>query len=1264
MRFCIACDSNAGIRSAAIKNLGRRLVKPNKQKNASLLGSILGDTEALLELFAQSSVADIKSLCIAISNSGRHGWKDKHLFEARQEAVERLVRALLPSAYPTEAAKGSCRDGRPLQHLYAIMLPACSAHFVESVLDARDQSNPLYRFRDSDRLLRCQRANFKRWAEEYLLGISTTTTTTMAGDYVSAFLDRDRLFARWVLQNRYDGKIKEGRIPEQQGGKYSDVWIALSLIKHMLKRHQMSKEHVAVKIRSLVQIGLELHSRKSPRKQIGLETHSRKTPRKRGAVKDGFATKLWKYALHGWRKWPEIFEPSLILGLKLGLGTSPDTVPSDYLSAVGRKGFPAERRPRLLQLYCQHVGKKGCNVFAEDADFTGLANMLWPYEVFDPLDAAQSMHILKKLEGVNQSYNFLLAPSTISSILDILEAAGKKNFNVELFKVQLQRDDPLVQQKAQDALDGLRRKAATAKEETVRADFAQAAIAYSLASGDLKVYGETVLWQQRFVRDPWTLNTITSRRCVLTEEGIDLLSALQSSQGSRTSTSSDTIRMADDILKTFYETYRLAKREPSFNPRQWQHVKSLFGAVYNKRVQGLASSGDTESKMAAMQGFLNATHWMDIEFLDQICDPVVRFLKAQTPTLLASATQDLLHIGAERRKEEDRTPEDDRLERMSYKVLKSLAQSNMPSLASDLVVQTIINRPDASSWHRQLLSEKFLNRLRTKEAHRVLISLARAVGDKLEEQSYVRVGETEPAKSAPPKSLVKVTTVKYLATLLNKADFVSNETAIEVLVELFKNAQHSDIRLAALESLLGLLDNLCTNAEAALSTNPTVELIMGALETLVPIVGSINENRPPREEDWIEAETTGALPEPHSQMGPVMRALLSAVSDIRHGGLKAMQPAFCKRLILPSLERSQAEHSRWLRLFLAKYKAPFSEEDVPRTPVAVANWDLALKSYYPLTGATLLADFNAYAMHQIVPDARLEEFTTALSADVQLLKSVDVRHWIRTYARDVYSSAHSRTATLLHVLQTKYSILSLVECESLVELVMQHADALLDHYEGQPKVWDGFMTRLSPDWADVWNVERHDRWRDTLGRIVRHISDEIGKRNTQAMHQVLPSRTKLELWLLPFLASEGDDNNAVDFVVQLESTVLRLLEDNESEIFGWSAMADDVVTISGLLKADTLKAKVANEFGKLSDSNNRDTLMDGAAGSFVREQARQAMDLIKVNVAIRLFDKCADVESIKSVRVRERLTEWRTCGSDLIRKWVFQWEGKKRFEQN
>lgn len=1231
----MVCEFNSAIRACAIKDLGKRIKKPSKPDNSTLLSHILGDTQSLLDLFAQSSVKDVKHLCVAISNSGRHGSQRQRAFDERQEAVERLLRALLPAVYPTEPM--SCSDKRPLQHLYAIMLPACSARFVEAVLDARDPSNPLFRWRSTSHLMRSHRALFKKRAEEHLSGL-TSKVDPAAHRYIDIFVKQDRTFALSALRKRHDGAITD-----QRWGTQSEAEIALSLVQHLVKRRHESKECVAVQIRDLVQLGLESLAKK---------------PRNRRSTATSFAAvELWAFALHGWRKRPELFEPALILGLQSGLGTSPDTVPRDYLSAATRPGFPTEQRPRLLQLYCRHFDKnEGFDIFAEDANFSGLAKRLWPFEVFDHLDAGQSTRILTKLEAVNQEYNFLLSPFEGSSVFESREVPGQKNFNVALLLRHLRREDPEMQQRASEEVDELRKKAATAREQADRIGFAEAAAVSAIVTGDLNLYGETVLWQQRFVRDPLTMRKILARRVVRTKEGIELLSGFQGSHESRQDLSPASIQKADDILKTFYETYRLAKREPSFQSSDWTYVKSLAGAVYEKRVEHLKSLCDAEKNAIAWKGFLDAIRWMDIEFLSSIHRPIMDFLQALSPALLATATEDLLRVGAERRKEQNRTPEDDLLERMSYEALKSLARSNTPRLASDLVVQTIIERPDASSWHRQLLTTGFLKRLRAKDAHDVLLSLAKAVSYKLEEQSYVRVGEDEPAKHAPPRSLVKVTTVKYLAKLLDNADFIPNETAVEVLVELLKNAQHRDIRLTALESLLSLLDRLCTEAKAEWAAVPLVETIMAALETLVPVVGSINESQPPRNEDWAEAEATGVLPEIGvADIIPLMSSLLTASEGWRHHGIKHMQTTFVQRLILPILRQAQSEYSRWIKLFLAKYKAPFSESDVPRTPPAIFSWSRALGSHYSLVAPGTLADFNAYAVHRIVPDARIEQFNAALRADGELSKRRDVQHWTRVYGYRAQSFAQTGTTTLLGILQKRYHAESSKEYESLIDIILQHASLLLDHYEGFSKVWEGFIEQLAPKWLGPWDAEKHRLWAVTHKRIVRHISNEIKERKQQKMRQVLPSRTRLELWLLPFPAAHGSDDGLA-FVVQLEDVLLGLLEDNESQLLAWSSMADDVRTVSGLIKDDEFRSKVAREFGKLTEDKDM-----APRFASVRAQTRRALDLIKVEIAMQLFDDCKEAEVMQGAG-RERLKEWRACSSDGIRERAFGWEGRKRIE--
>ena len=49
--------------------------------------------------------------------------------------------------------------------------------------------------------------------------------------------------------------------------------------------------------------------------------------------------------------------------------------------------------------------------------------------------------------------------------------------------------------------------------------------------------------------------------------------------------------------------------------------------------------------------------------------------------------------------------------RLIYKCVIALAKSDNPSLAGDLIVRIIIDRPDGASWHTQSLERSFFKRL-------------------------------------------------------------------------------------------------------------------------------------------------------------------------------------------------------------------------------------------------------------------------------------------------------------------------------------------------------------------------------------------------------------------------------------------------------------------------------------------------------------------------------------------------------------------------
>lgn len=189
------------------------------------------------------------------------------------------------------------------------------------------------------------------------------------------------------------------------------------------------------------------------------------------------------------------------------------------------------------------------------------------------------------------------------------------------------------------------------------------------------------------------------------------------------------------------------------------------------------------------------------------------------------------------------------LEHMAYGILSLLLSSDRPQLASHLVLRAIIDRPDASSWHRAVLNVGLARKLPARQAQALLSSFANLICLKLEEQAKLA---NTPQGGQLPKLIIKVTTVKYLAQILNKADFVAPSFTVDVLSKLLGSISHLDIRVAAVDSLLAMLGQ-CTEE----SSTPLAHRVLSALETTIPLVGGMSERCLMREQDWLDAERMG-----------------------------------------------------------------------------------------------------------------------------------------------------------------------------------------------------------------------------------------------------------------------------------------------------------------------------------------------------------------------------------------------------------------------
>ncbi|KAF4556643.1 Hypothetical protein D9617_1g085210 [Elsinoe fawcettii] len=1070
---CLNYRANAAVRRKAIKEFGKYLRYPGKFDWESTW-NVLGGREGMVQIFSRSSVTEVKTMCIHIgcSNFGKPD-------EKRERCVEELLRTLLPTVYPAPSP-GQSRDKRPLQHHYAKMLPACSGSFVEKVLDSRDESNPLFRWRDFTRLLRSHRILLRARAINHLF--SRVPRDADVSRYVQHFLDTDKDFAIETLRGRLDGSVSD-----ESWGSSEELHVLMPILKRLAK-HWLAPIEKHRRIHGLMKLGVEiLRSRQT-----------RTTAASKG---------LWDLTFARWQRRPEQYEDVFRLALQSGMAKLPHRDLASYLPVLRR--LQPVLRGRLLQLCYLDIPETGLDIFSAE-DYSMFAKQTWPLDLFRMLNGDQQVRLLKKLYQANPEFSFLQGTSENSVISD-RDVGSQRNFNVDLYLTILERDQGGVQATAKAAIDRLRRQASVAREQSDRAAFAKAAASYAIATGDLDVYGETMVWQQRFVRDPLTVKVVFNRTAVLTDEGVELLSGIGTldtlSQAVKNSIPLLLVEMtrdidkADAILRTLQESYLLAKREPSFQEYDWAHVKSLFTAAMDSRIyradvlqRDLAIPG-SKLFQVLWTGLSRSFDWLDIEFLNAVQNPIQSLLSRSQPGFLAYATTSLLQLGSQRReqrkgeKKQGSPPADEALEQISYRALMALANSDVPALASPLILQTILERPDASSWHRMLLSIGFLKRLQADEAHDLLLDLAKGIGEKLEEQSYVRVGDSQPPKHVSLQPTVKVTTVKYLAQLLNDAEFISDDAAVEILVELFKAAQHRDIRLAALDSLLSLLDSLARGTQQEIRANPAVHRILTALRTVVPVAGSINERRPIQTNDWLEAETTGILPE-LSDFGPdglppLMSAVVTAVSNSSRAGLKKLEAEFVKHIIIPMIDQSRKEHTRWVEMFLTKHNATSLMADLPETPITARVWTVVLSSFYTHLPTEYLLGFERYALHRIAPATTIKDFNTSLRKDLDLRKNPEVQHWLRIFDGHPSMLADSETNTLFLLLDSVHT--QLKDHGALLDMIVQHTELYLDQYEKYMALWETLVNNLSPSPRIIGDEKEYSKWYSGRRHIASHI---------------------------------------------------------------------------------------------------------------------------------------------------------------------------------
>ncbi|KAM0330968.1 hypothetical protein ACHAQA_003925 [Verticillium albo-atrum] len=655
------------------------------------------------------------------------------------------------------------------------------------------------------------------------------------------------------------------------------------------------------------------------------------------------------YTLQRWidtRRDQKLLQSYLTQLLSLRETSRWNTIGSVHNTLQALKGLNASNRYRLLRLLFQYMQEYRLDL--EDESPAGLARLkaassskdLWPSLLLMSIDRDKAYALFEKLERLHPGVSFLACPSP-GSVLCQTHAPGDPGGDVEVFRTILSRSvptrEPLWLDRVQAVVKERKKKATESREPEGRAYWASSAFSLCVAASDLSLLLETSTWARRFNRDSLTTSHLYNDKVLGTRELQSLLCAIpkrgdeESIVNSTVESVNKDIDRANQVLLVLIETAVMAIPEPGFHRSKWNTILHLPKVVADERLcrsdsfKAIAKASDKEASIAdivwkptmdtllrleamlrapAAQALLGPYTQIDAPAVD-----ILRGVRGAPAAVLANLVEYFIqgivtHLGPEALKAQMGN---------IVEVVLRLADSDQPSLASPFIRDIIKNGND-SSWHRRVLNTRFLQALPAAAAHDFIQNMASAMHDLMKEQNARPWVEGQ----AP---VIKVTTVKMMAQVLEGNLFLDPASSCGILVSLLTEVRHIDARITIVSSLMAtLMEPTCSL--------PLQHQILDALETrVVPIAAQLNERRPTTEEDWHAA----ALPDIGDQTPLLSLLVQKAGADV----LSDENKTRLVRIIINILQQSAVNNNRWMHAFLEKNG--FRLDPGERLPVGPVN---------------------------------------------------------------------------------------------------------------------------------------------------------------------------------------------------------------------------------------------------------------------------------------------------------------------------------------
>ncbi|KAF5021321.1 hypothetical protein F66182_6643 [Fusarium sp. NRRL 66182] len=1130
----------------------------------------VGGASGLVSLMAQFSIKDLRNMCRRLGQTA----SAENVRPQRRQALGELVTILYQGQ----------QDSRPLNSFYQNIIPACHLELIQQY--EKDHGTQWTRPQERCLFLGHREQHEQRFLNDIFSkeeGLRFFAHREVFRGNI-AFIDK--------ILTTLVAKEAEVHVPSD----FVDE-VVMPLLRRLLKSR--FSDETRNKYLHLVLQCIEKHDEEISG-QLNLQQG--------GLVQ--YTVDRWFSAPDGSRNEQQV-KTYLVRSIKL-LPVSGNRMSLDKVlqAVVVSRRLDLEASYEFFRLLLLHMKDYRVNIESDseqdlDRLKQDMRNEAWPADLFFQIDLKKSLRLFGKLDRLFPNSEFLSPVSSGSTVLRQTQShqghLRHSSFgDVETARALLIRKSKMEDehqgwlQRARGLIGERRVNAQQAREAADRALWARSALNLCVAAGDLETLNDTIIWARRFIKDSQASKTLYGVEVFRTAEIDELLGAMPDAPfhtpetvvSFTSSLAERNIELANSILVNLAETATMAVAEPGFRPQNWAWLFNLVKAVSERRMKKLDTLFEnltkcSESDRASCQREMMDVVWKPttdvlIKIRAIIRNPVLETVRGRS--LLDSLTPDLNYdfvngsyvyrmlsntsLSPPMLAELARFFIDQTRIRLGSEAMRTqmgtvvfvigrLADSDQPSLACPFIRDLVLDSEDAkesSSWHRHLVSKRFLSALPSQAAREMLFTMAGAVKEKMREQnqntdtkeeaeragseSREGVDAEAPAESSQSQGpSIKVTTVKMLAQLLQYNLFIDPLSSCDILIGLLAEARHIDIRITITNSLFAIME------ESSCPPHLRQRILDALEEHIVPVVAQLSERRGVTEAGWLAASQDGANLHAVGGEIPLLELLIDKIDGKRLNDEDGIRLA---QLVMGAVEQSAINNYRWMKLFLAKNNFTLEEgQDIPRLPVKIdilSSLFRRLRAYMPMSVFNMV---RSAALVNIDPPPGIARITKAIEQDRDLVNSKAGKHWISQFRNPRNQSLRYGVVYSAPVLQSPASMLECktpqgISVQSFQSFVMEYVERLFKL--GYADMIESLVQRLS-----LKGLNDRKSWqagRENCLPIIREmiqmtevLQERIRNRETEP--RLLPNIFRMRLNTLPVPPPHPTANEEEAFTAEL-----------------------------------------------------------------------------------------------------------------------------------